>query len=121
LLINLQPYATPMQVEVLAGTALRTIGTAQDSSEKRASMRASLQRVAEAVGAGLFSLREETTWQFRMEYTSAEDWKEFAERPTCGGINADMRRLDEALARPDGRVLLTEDDLAAVYVRLEAT
>ena len=56
-----------------------------------------------------------------MEFRSEPDWREFVERPTCGGIEADPRQLDEALARPDGCVVVTEDNLAAVYERPDAT
>ena len=118
MLINLQPYAKPMQVEVRVGDARRAVGTAQDSAEKRVNMRESLLRVDEAVAAGLFSLRDEAKWRFQMEYSTEEDWKEFAEKPTCGGIEADPRQLDEAFVRSDGWVILTEDDLASVYERL---
>jgi len=109
-----------MQVEVRVGAERRVVGTAQDSVDKRADMRESLRRVAEMVASDHFSLGDEAKWRFQMEYTSEEDWKEFAEKPTCGGIEADPRQLAEALARPDGRVILTEDNLASVYERLDA-
>jgi hypothetical protein len=120
LLINLQPYAKPMQVEVRFGDDRREVGTAQDNADKRRNMRESLRRIDEMVAAGLFSLRDKANWRFRMEYSSEEDWKEFTEKPTCGGIEADPQQLDEAFAHPDGWVITTEDDLASVYERLDA-
>ena len=83
-------------------------------------MRAALRRVAETVTVGLFLLRGEAKWRLRMEFTTAQDWKEFLENPTCGGVEADRRQIDEALARPDGSVIVTEDNLAAAYQRLDA-
>jgi hypothetical protein len=65
--------------------------------------------------------RDEAKWRFQTEFTSEEDWKEFAEKPTCGGIEADPRQLDEALAGRDSRIVVTEDNLASIYERLDAT
>ena len=110
-----------MQVDVRVGSERRTVGSAQDNADKRAHMRGALHRVAETVETGLFMFRDEAKWRFQTEFTSEEDWKEFAEKPTCGGIAADSRQLDEALARPDGCVILTEDNLASIYERLDAT
>ena len=110
-----------MRVEVRVGDERRVVGTAQDSADKHADMRGSLRRVAEMVAAGLFRLRDEAKWLFEMEFRTEADWKEFAEKPTCGGIVADPRQLDEALARPDACVIVTQDNLAAVYERLDTT
>ena len=117
LLINLQPYAEPMQVEVRIGGERRTVGTARDCDDKQADMRASLCRLAEVVEAGLFALRAESHWRFEMEFPTAEDWREFAEKPSCGGIDADARQLAAVLAQPDGAVIVSDDELAAVYER----
>lgn len=110
-----------MQVEVRVGIERRAVGTAQDSVDKRSDMREALRRVDEMVAAGLFSFRDRAEWRFQTEYPSEEDWKDFAEKPTCGGIEADPQQLDEAFALPDGCVILTEDNLASVYERLETT
>jgi hypothetical protein len=120
LLINLQPYAKPMQVEVLLGDERRALGTAQDSVEKREEMRGALRRVAETVADGLFALRDQAKWRFEMEFTSEPDWREFIEKPTFGGVQADLRPIADALARPDGSVILTEDNLGEIYERLGA-
>jgi hypothetical protein len=120
LLINLQPYARPMRIEARFGNERRKVGTAQDSAEKLRAMRESLRRIAEMVAAGLFSLRDEAQWIFQMEYEFAKDWKEFTEKPNCGGIEADLQQLAAAFERADGCVVLTEEDLAAVYERLDA-
>ena len=119
LLINLQPFAKPMRVEMRIGAQRRVVGSAQDSADKRADMRAALRRVAEMVAAGRFSLCDEVSWRFQMEHWSEEDWNEFAEKPDCGGVEADPRQLDEALAHTEGCVILTEYNLASVYQRLD--
>ena len=110
-----------MQVEVRVGNERRAVGTAQDSVDKLSDMRQALRRVDEMVAAGLFALRDGAEWRFQTEYPSEEDWKEFAEKPTCGGIEADPQQLDEAFARPHSCVILTEDNLASVYERLDAS
>ena len=107
-----------MQVEVRLGESRHTVETAQDSVEKIADMRGALLRVAETVADGLFSLRDEAKWHLRMEFTLEQDWREFLEHPTFGGIGADPRQLAEAPSRPDGCVIVTEDNLATVYERL---
>ncbi len=107
-----------MTVEVHLGTERRVVGTAQDNADKRADMRGALRRVDEMVADGFLSVRGEAKWRFQTEYSAVEDWREFVERPTCGGLEADTRLIDAALARPDGRVTVTEDNLAVVYERL---
>lgn len=109
-----------MLVEARVGNERRALGTARDSPDKRSDMRAALRRVAEAVAAGLFSPRAEANWLLEMVFPSEQDWQEFADKPTCGGIEADPRQLEEALARPDGCIIVTDDNVAAVYVRLDA-
>ena len=119
LLINLQPYAEPIRVDVRFGDRRKTVGTALDAVEKLIDMREAWRRVDEAVRAGIFEPRRNAPWRFEMEYANAEDWLVFADKPNCGGIHADARRLDEAFAHPDGGVITSEDNFAAVYDRRE--
>ena len=71
----------------------------------------------ELAAAGLFSLRHEALWQFEIQFLSHAAWAEFGNKPTCGGIESDPELLDAALSRPDGRIILTEENLALVYTR----
>jgi len=117
LLINLQPYAEPISIEVHVGGERRQAGIARDIAEKLVAMKASLRTLAELVESGLFSLLDEVKWQFEMQYHSLEDWQEFLDRPTCGGAEVDRKLLDAAFARQDGYIISTEDDLALMYER----
>jgi len=54
MLINLQPYARPMQVEVHLGGEILPIGHARGTSSKQAAMRDALAAVESAVAAGRF-------------------------------------------------------------------
>jgi hypothetical protein len=119
LLINLQPYARPINIEVRVGGESRQAGIARDIAEKLVAMKASLRVVAKLVGSGLYSLREEAEWQFEMQYHSAADWQEFLDRPTCGGADVDQKLFDATFAQQDGYVVSTEDDLAQSYERLD--
>ena len=119
MLINLQPYARPINIEVRVGGESRQAGIAGDIAEKLVAMKASLRVVAKLVGSGLYSLREEAEWQFEMQYHSAADWQEFLDRPTCGGADVDQKLLDATFAQQDGYVVSTEDDLAQSYERLD--
>ena len=116
-LINLQPYAERMDVEVRFGDERSLAGSAVDCPAKLADMQAALRSVSELTTAGLFSLRDQTKWHFETQIASPEEWAEFVTKPTCGGIEADSERLAAALARPDGCIVLTEPNLAAVYHR----
>ena len=106
-----------MDVEVHVGGERRRVGTAQDSAEKHMDMREALRSVSALAAAGLFSLRHEAVWQFELEYETPEDWADFTDKPTCGGIEADPELLDAALSQPDGRIILTEENLTRVYER----
>ena len=118
MLINLQPYARPIDIEVRAGGERRQAGNARDIDEKLVAMKASLGVIAELVRNGLFSLRNEAKWRFEMQYHSPADWQEFLDRPTCGGAEVEQELLDAAFAQQDGYVVSTEDDLAQSYERL---
>lgn len=106
-----------MDLEVRLGDDRRPVGNAQDCPIKIADMKAALRTVAELVAAGLFSLRHEALWQFEIQFLSQAAWAEFGNKPTCGGIESDPESLDAALSRPDGRIILTEENLALVYTR----
>jgi len=115
LLINLQPFARPMKLEVLLGEERHVAGIAEDNEEKRHAMKASLRRVAGLAEEGLFALRHEVLWEFEMIHTAPDDWAEFVNKPTFGRIEADQELLDAAMSRPDGNIILTEEDLLFVY------
>ena len=108
-----------MDLEVQFGNERQPVGTARDNPAKIADMTQALQSVDDAVRAGLFAPRDEVVWRFEIRFPSPEDWAEFVDKPTCGGIEADQAQLDAALARQDGCIVLTEDDLASVYTRRE--
>ena len=118
LLINLQPYARPINLGVRLGGERRDAGIALENTEKLEDMKASLRTVTEDVAAGLFSMRNELKWQFEMQYPTPADWREFLDRPSNGGIEADPELIEDALGRPDGYVYSVEDDLAQAYERL---
>ena len=107
-----------MDLEVRLGSERCPAGIAQDSPAKREDMREALRTVAELVTAGLFSLRNKAVWRFELQFQSPTDWTEFVDKPTCGGVEAEQELLDTALSRPDGRIILTEENLAFVYERL---
>ncbi len=119
MLINLQPYARPINIEVRVGGERRQAGIARDTADRLVAMKASLHTVDELVENGLFSLRDEVKWQLEMQYHSAADWQEFLHRPTCGGADVDQKLLDATFAQQDGYVVSTEDDLAQSYERLD--
>jgi hypothetical protein len=114
-LINLQPYARPINLEVRLGGQRRQAGIALENPEKLEDMKQSLLEVAGSVAAGWFSPRDELKWQFEMRYPTPEDWQEFLDRPSNGGVEADQKLLETALERTDGYVCSVEDDLAQLY------
>ena len=89
-----------------------------ENDEKLEDMKASLRELEKFVTNGSFALRSEVHWQFEMRYPTVADWKEFLERPSHGGVEADQEMLDAALTHADGYVFSTEDDLAQSYERL---
>ena len=107
-----------MDLEVRLGGERRPAGIAEDDPAKCENMRQALRTVAELARAGLFSLRNEAMWQFEVQFQSPADWTEFVDKPSCGGVEADQELLDAALLRPDGCIILTEEDMASVYERL---
>ena len=119
LLINLQPYAQPIRIEVYRDAAVQEAGVVFENAEKRKDMRSSLREVERAVERGLFALLRETRWQLEMRYRARDEWNEFLERPSHGGIEADETSIHEALEAPNESVLTTEDDYARLYGRLE--
>ena len=106
-----------MDLEVCLGERRIPVGVARDLPDKLVNMKQALRALAELTAAGLFSLRGNAAWEFQNQFWSPPDWREFIERPACGGVEADQGVLEAALARPDGYVLLTEENLAAVYER----
>ena len=112
LLINLQPYARPLNLQGRRGDDVRQAGSAMENDEKLRDMKASLRELEESGANGLFALRREEHWQFEMRYRTIADWQEFLERPRHGGVEADQELLDAALPPADGSVFSTEDDLA---------
>lgn len=118
MLVNLQPYGKPINLEVRLGDERRQVGIAWDSVEKLGNMNASLRELVKSVTAGLFALRHEAHWQFEMWLQTPADWQGFLDRPSFGSVEADQELLDSALAHPDGYVVTTEDDLAQSYERL---
>ena len=118
MLINLQPFARPINLEVRLGDEREPAGTALDCAEKLVSMKGSLLALAASITDGLFALRDEMHWQFEMRYPTSAEWQDFIDRPSFGGVEADQELIDAALERPDGCVVSTEDDLAQSYERL---
>ena len=115
MLINLQPFANPIRLEVCLGDERHPAGTALDCAKKLEGMRTTLGILAESNQHGLFVRREELNWSFEMRYTAAADWQEFVERPSFGSLEVDPDLLAAALERPDGCVISTEDDLAQSF------
>ena len=107
-----------MDLEVRLGAELFPAGAARDSPAKCGDMREALRTLAELTTAGLFSLRSQALWRVEIQFRESADWAEFLDKPTCGGVEADEELLDTALSRPDGCIILTEENLAAVYERL---
>ncbi|NIM01194.1 MAG: hypothetical protein GTN89_10195 [Acidobacteria bacterium] len=118
MLINLQPYAQPIRIEVHQAAAAHEAGVVFENEEKREDMRSSLREVKQAVADGLFALKREIHWQLEMRYRTRDEWDEFLERPSHGGIEADEEAIHAALARPRDSVLTIEDDSARLYERL---
>lgn len=106
-----------MPLETRVGDDRRAVGTAWDSPEMRENMLSSLENVAAAVADGLFTLRDTAVWQFVMVFESLDDWNDLIEGTGCGGTDADPEVLAVAFDDPDGRLVLTEDDVAQVLVR----
>ena len=102
---------------MLLGDERRDAGLAWEDEPKREDMLSSLRSLGGLTSGGLYSLRREAKWRLEMHYSSAEDWSEFVERPSNGGIEADDSLLESAFERPDGWVVTTEQDLAMVYGR----
>jgi len=76
-------------------------------------------RAVEALPAGgLFRVLDRAPWLFEMRYTTPEAWSEFVDKPTCGGVRADDRLLEEALSLSGGYIVLTEKNLALAFERL---
>jgi hypothetical protein len=120
-LINLQPHAKPMRVDVCVDGETRPIGSARDTEEKQVDMRSSLRTLESLVAAGMFRQLAEGVWSFEMHYTDLGDWRAFVEKPTCGGVEVQQEQLEAALQREDGRVITAEEDLARVFERLDPT
>ena len=110
-----------MSLEVHLGARRLPAGEARETPEKYEDMRQALRKIAELTTAGLFALRRDAMWEFELHYESPEDWTEFHQRPNCGGVDADPELLDAALVRTDGRIVLTEENLAQVYERRSRT
>ena len=107
-----------MEVEVRFGANRRTAGVAHDSDAKLEDMRASLRTVADLTAAGLFVLRGESTCAYEFHFPGIEEWQEFVEKPNPIAIEADPALLKEALARPDGLIVVTEENIGRLYKRL---
>ena len=118
LLVNMQPYARPMEVEVRFGADRRTAGVAHDSDAKLEDMRASWRTVADLTAAGLFALRGESTCAYEFHFPGSKEWQEFVEKPNPIAIEAKSALLKEALACPDGLIVVTEENLGRLYERL---
>ena len=73
---------------------------------------------ASIAASGMLSLVDRAVWQFEMQFPSAADWKDFVEKPTCGGIESDQEQLDAALSQTDGSIVIVEENFALVYERL---
>ena len=106
-----------MDVEVCVGGERRAVGSAHDCVEKREDMRAALRTLEEFAASGMMSPTGRAVWHFEMQFRSVADWREFVEKPTCGGIDADRKQLDGALSRTDGSVVTIEENYALVYER----
>ena len=107
-----------MEGEVRFGADRRTAGVAHDSDAKLKDMRASLRTVADLTAAGLFALRGESTCAYEFHFPGSEEWQEFVEKPNPIAIEAEPALLEQALARPDGRIVVTEENIGRLYARL---
>jgi hypothetical protein len=108
-----------MPLEARVGDDRRSIGNAWDSAEMRKSMLSSLANIDAVVDTGLFRLVDSASFVFSMVFESPEDWDDFMESTGCGGADADPGVIATTLANPDGRIIVTEDDLAQVLVRCQ--
>lgn len=117
MLVNLQPCTSAMPLEAWVGDEHRAIGNATDSAEMRKNMLGSLAEIDTVIDAGLFRLVDSAEWVFTIVLESAVDWEEFMSSTGCGGADADPDVVAATLAEPDGRIVVTEHDVAQVLVR----
>ena len=117
MLVNLQPYAKSMNLEVRLGDERHPAGVALDNANMQEDMRASRRTLAGLSASGLFSLRREIFFELEFHFPSREDWTEFVGRPRAGGFEADHELLDSAHSRGDGRIVAIEEVVAGAYER----
>ena len=90
MLINLQPYAEPIRLDVCLGDERRRAGIAWDSDEKLECMKAALRELAGSGASGLFVARQEFQWRCEMRIPTPEAWQEFLDRPSFCSVEADQ-------------------------------
>lgn len=118
MLVNLQPHTSDMPLEACVADERRSIGIATDSPEMRENMHSALAAIDGAVEACLFRFVDSAEWVFTFVLESDDDWEEFLASTGCGGADADPVVVAAALAEPDGRIVVTEQDVAQVLVRV---
>lgn len=106
-----------MPLEAWIGDDRRSIGDATDSPEMRNNMYSALAAIDGVVDAGLFDLVDSVEWVFTIVLEAVDDWGEFMASTGCGGADADPEVVAVTLADPDGRIVVTEHDVAQVLVR----
>ncbi len=80
-------------------------------------MKNALRTMTELTDAGLFVFLRDSTWDYELHFESLEDWAECLERPWCGGVETDPALIDAAGSGCDGRIVLTQENLAQLYDR----
>ncbi len=107
--MNIQPLGDPIDLEErIGGHPAGKLGTAWDGDEAREDMKASLAALEAAVRAGLFARRGEADFLLEFHLEDPADWEEFQSRPRAGPFEADSARLEAALGRRDGRLVVIE-------------
>jgi hypothetical protein len=111
----MQPLDGAMPIEVRVGSVCRPGGTAFDDASAQEDIRSARETLAKMTAAGLFSLRNEITYEMEFHLTSAEAWAAFLARPKAGPVERDQDLVDRALASEDGRVVVLETGAAGAY------
>ena len=99
------------------GNRRQPAGWARETPEKREDMRHALRTMAELAAAGLFLLLRDATWSYERHFESPRDWAECLERPWCGGAETDAALIDSAGTTCEGRIVLTEENVAQIFER----
>lgn len=111
----MQPVEELMPIEARIGSVRRPNGMAFDDDSARDDIRSARETLAEMTAAGLFTLRNEISYEMEFHLTSSEDWAAFLARPKAGPFEGDVDLIDRALASEDGRIVVREAGVAGAY------